>query len=43
MKIAMLLDNPFTNDRRVHREAKELVQSGYGVTIFCVKKEFTNA
>ena len=39
MKIAMLLDNPFTNDRRVHREAKELVQNGYDVTIFCVKKE----
>ena len=35
----MLLDNPFTNDRRVHREAKELVQNGYAVTVFCVKKE----
>ncbi|MCX8480243.1 MAG: glycosyltransferase [Chitinophagales bacterium] len=37
MKIAMLLDNPFTNDRRVHREAKELVQAGHSVCIYCVK------
>ena len=39
MKIAMLLDNPFTNDRRVHREAKELASNGYQVTIFCLKKK----
>ena len=33
----MLLDNPFTNDRRVHREAKELVLAGHSVSIYCVK------
>jgi glycosyltransferase involved in cell wall biosynthesis len=37
MKIAMLLDNPFTNDLRVHREAKELAQAGYDICVFCVK------
>ncbi len=39
MKIAMLLDNPFTNDRRVHREAKELTQAGHSVCIYCVKEK----
>jgi glycosyltransferase involved in cell wall biosynthesis len=35
MKIAMLLDNPFTNDKRVYNEAKSLVDNGYNVTVIC--------
>ncbi|MCY7362146.1 MAG: glycosyltransferase, partial [Ignavibacteria bacterium] len=37
MKIAMLLDNPFTNDRRVYREAKTLIDAGYDLTMFATK------
>lgn len=33
----MLLDNPFTNDRRVHREAKALVNSGHNVELHAMK------
>lgn len=39
MKIAMLLDNPFMNDLRVYREAKELTLAGYDVSIFCLKDD----
>ena len=35
MKIAMILDNPFTDDNRVFKEAKSLVNHGYDVTILC--------
>ena len=34
--VLFLLDNSFTNDRRVHREAQTLVQSGYEVTLIAV-------
>ena len=37
-KILILLDNPFTNDRRVYREAKSLIILGCDVTLVCVKK-----
>lgn len=36
-KVCMLLSNPFTHDNRVYREAKTLVDAGYGVTIVCPK------
>lgn len=39
IKILVLLDNPFTNDRRVHRIAKGLVDAGNEVTLLAVKKE----
>lgn len=39
MKILVLLDNSFTNDRRVHRIAKGLVDAGNEVTLLAVKKE----
>ncbi|KEI97151.1 glycosyl transferase [Clostridium botulinum A2B7 92] len=35
MKIAMLLDNNFTNDKRVFKEAKTLVKNGFDVTVIC--------
>ena len=35
MKVAMILDNPFTNDNRVFKEAKSLANHGYDVTILC--------
>ncbi len=38
-KIAVLLDNPFTNDRRVLREVQALSEAGYLVTLFCVRSE----
>lgn len=31
----MILDNPFTNDKRVFKEAKSLVNYGYDVTVLC--------
>jgi len=37
MNILFLLDNPFTNDRRVHREAKSLVAAGYHIDLIAVK------
>ncbi len=37
-RIAMLLDNSFTMDSRVYREAKTLVSAGYPLTIYAVKK-----
>ncbi len=33
----MLLDNPFTNDRRVKREALALIEIGFTVQIICTK------
>ncbi len=36
--IAMLLDNSFTMDSRVYREAKTLVSQGYQLTIYAVKR-----
>ena len=36
-RILILLDNNFTNDRRVNREAKTLVDSGYSVDLVCIK------
>lgn len=36
--ILILLDNPFTNDRRVYREAKSFILAGYGVTLLAVKE-----
>lgn len=35
-KILFLLDNSFTNDRRVYREAQTLVKAGYPLTIIAV-------
>lgn len=35
--ILFLLDNPFTNDRRVYREAVSLAKNGYHVTLVGVK------
>ncbi|MEI6346625.1 MAG: glycosyltransferase [Bacteroidota bacterium] len=35
-KILFLLDNPFTNDRRVYREAKTLTDNGYQLTLIAV-------
>jgi glycosyltransferase involved in cell wall biosynthesis len=35
----MLLDNPFINDRRVHREAKFLVDKGNQVYMICLKTQ----
>jgi len=40
-KILFLLDNPFTNDRRVHREAKSLVAAGYHIDLIAVKTQQT--
>lgn len=37
MRILFLLDNTFTNDRRVHREAISLVKVGYELTLLAVK------
>jgi len=37
--ILILLDNPFTNDRRVYREALSLLETGYKVIVVCVKKQ----
>lgn len=33
VKVGMLLDNPFTSDQRVHRAARSLARSGFGVTL----------
>jgi glycosyltransferase involved in cell wall biosynthesis len=38
-RVLMLLSNPFRPDPRVHREAKSLVNAGYGVTILCWDRE----
>jgi len=38
-KILFLLDNSFTNDRRVYREARTLVKAGYLLTLLAVKKQ----
>lgn len=39
MKVAMLLDNPFTElmpyPKRVYYEAKSLIDNGYDVTVYC--------
>lgn len=37
--ILFLLDNPFTNDRRVYREAVSLIHAGYEVTLIAVQKK----
>ncbi|NLM03435.1 MAG: glycosyltransferase family 4 protein [Clostridiales bacterium] len=46
MKIAMLLDNPFTEGlpypKRVYYEAKSLVDNGYDVTIYCKNEKEIN-
>jgi alpha-maltose-1-phosphate synthase len=34
-RILMLLDNPFTSDRRVQREATSLNEAGFSVTVIC--------
>ena len=39
MNIAMLLDNPFTNDRRVHREAKALAKAGHNIELYAMKSQ----
>jgi glycosyltransferase involved in cell wall biosynthesis len=39
IKIVMLLDNPYTNDGRVEREAETLAAAGYKVLLFCVKNQ----
>lgn len=36
-KIVMLLDNPYTNDRRVQREAETLAKAGYSICLLCTK------
>ena len=38
-KIIMLLDNPFEGDPRVTKEIKTLTNSGYQISLFCLKKE----
>ncbi|WP_061320768.1 glycosyltransferase family 4 protein [Clostridium botulinum] len=35
MKVAMLLDNSFINDKRVYKEAQTLVKNGFDVTVIC--------
>lgn len=37
-RIAMLLDNSFTMDSRVYREALSLVTAGYPLTVYAVKR-----
>ena len=37
--ILFLLDNPFTNDRRVYREAKTMVDAGYPLVLVAVAKK----
>ena len=37
IKVLMLLDNPFTNDRRVQREAETLAKAGYDISLVCTK------
>ncbi len=37
MTVAVLLDNPFTNDRRVLREVETLAEEGWEVLVYCVK------
>lgn len=37
IRVAMLLDNPYTNDRRVQREAETLAKAGYDVSLICTK------
>jgi alpha-maltose-1-phosphate synthase len=39
MKVLMLLDNPFTNDRRVMKEAETLVENNFIVEIICTKQK----
>ncbi|MCB1024852.1 MAG: glycosyltransferase family 4 protein [Acidobacteria bacterium] len=39
MKVLMLLDNPFTNDWRVHREAATLAGNGIDVSLICIKEK----
>jgi glycosyltransferase involved in cell wall biosynthesis len=36
-KILMLLDNPYTNDRRVEREAETIAAAGYNITLLACK------
>ncbi|MEX0621767.1 MAG: glycosyltransferase family 4 protein [Candidatus Woykebacteria bacterium] len=38
MKVCMVLNNPFTNDSRVLREAQTLVDKGFKITIYATKK-----
>lgn len=38
-RVLMLLDNPFTNDRRVKREALALIEIGFKVQIICTKEK----
>ena len=46
--ILFLLDNAYTNDRRVYREATSLAKSGFKVTLICcinnetLREEFIN-
>jgi glycosyltransferase involved in cell wall biosynthesis len=37
LRVLMLLDNPFTNDRRVQREAGALSAAGYRVDLLCMQ------
>ena len=38
-KVVMTVNNEFTTDYRVFREATALVQAGYDVTVFCVHRD----
>lgn len=38
MNVAMLLDNEFVLDRRVHREAKALTDAGFDLTLYAVRR-----
>jgi len=37
--ILILLDNPFTNDRRVHREARTLSDKGFDITLLATQEK----
>jgi glycosyltransferase involved in cell wall biosynthesis len=42
MKVLMFVANPFTNDPRVHAEAKSLVKAGHEVTVIAWDREKQN-
>ena len=39
MKIVMLLDNPYSDDQRVIREAETLVKDGHEVKVYCLHED----
>ena len=38
-KVVMLIDNPFTNDARVYKEAASLTKAGFSVVVYALYKD----